>query len=158
MQISRIIQRLIKIARWVITALLVLELLLVYGLGSMLGGALGEADDAKGPILLVGPISVVVALLVAWRFKKRASAWALALVVLSAPMWASISLGPASETNLRPFWGEALAVALWPAWGLLGFGLAARMAIRRDINDRFPPDPDDRGARLPALPELAAGR
>lgn len=131
MENSQIGQRLTKAAQWVVAALLVLELLLVYGLGSMLGGGLGEADDAKGPILLIGPLSVVVALLVTWRFRRRASAWALALVVLSAPIWASVSLGPASETNLRPFLAEGLAVMLWPAWGLLGFRFAAGMAGNR---------------------------
>jgi hypothetical protein len=131
MQNNKISQSLTKVAQWIVVAVLVLELSLVYGLGSMLGGGLGEASDAKGPILIVGPLSVVVALLVAWRFRTRASAWALALVVLSAPVWASLGFGPASETNLRPFWAEGLAVMLWPAWGLCGFRLAARTARPR---------------------------
>jgi len=55
-------------------ALLGVELLLVYGVGSMLAGALGEADDAKGPILLVGPLAVVAALIVMFRFGEMAAA------------------------------------------------------------------------------------
>jgi hypothetical protein len=118
--------RLIGIAKRTIIGLLILELLLVYGLGSMLG-ALGEADDAQGPILLVGPISVVVSLFIFWRFGNRLSAWTLALVVLSGPFWASTVFGPASQQNLRPFWAEAVVVLTWPAWGLLAFQFAARL-------------------------------
>lgn len=110
----------LRLAKVGLLALLVLELLLVYGVGSMLG-ALGEADDAKGPILLVGPLSVVVAIVVLWRFSKLPTAWLLAVGVFTGPFWSSATLGPASERNLWPFWAEAAFVASWPLWGWIPF-------------------------------------
>jgi hypothetical protein len=101
--------------------LLVVELVLVYGIGSMLGGALGEADDAKGPVLLIGPVSVVLTLLIIWRLGHRLSTWILALLVLSGPFWTVLIFGPASEHNLMPFLAEAAVIATWPIWGLWRF-------------------------------------
>jgi hypothetical protein len=115
-----------RIAKRLVVALLMLELVLVYGLGSALSGALGEADDAQGAILLVGPLSVAASLVVIWRLSERASSWMLAVAVFSAPFWASIIFGPASQYNLRPFWAEAFVVVAWPVWGLLGFQCVAR--------------------------------
>jgi hypothetical protein len=115
----------IALAKLVIIALLML-LLLAYGIGSMLSGALGEADDAKGPILSVGPLSVAVSLIALWRFNMRLSAWALALAVLTCPFWSVEIFGPASEQNLWPFWAEAAVVVSWPVWGFLLFRSAAR--------------------------------
>jgi hypothetical protein len=108
------------LAKRVIVGLLILELVLVYGVGSLLG-ALGEADDAKGPILLIGPLSVMASLFVVWRFRKRLSAWLLALVVLGGPFWSVALFGPASEHHLAPFWAQAAVVITWPVWGLLRF-------------------------------------
>jgi len=107
-----------RFAKYALFGLLVAELLLVYGIGSMLG-ALGEADDAKGPILLIGPLSVLVSLFVLWRFDKRLSAWILALLVLSGPFWSVMIFGRASESHLLPFWAQAIVVITWPVWGLL---------------------------------------
>jgi hypothetical protein len=110
----------IRVAKRVIVGVLILELVLVYGVGSLLG-ALGEADDAKGPILLIGPLSVLVSLFVIWRFGNRLSTWLLALVVVGGPFWSVALFGLASEHHLAPFWAQAAVVITWPIWGLLPF-------------------------------------
>jgi hypothetical protein len=121
----------IRLTKRAIVGLLILELVLIYGLGSLLGGALGEADDAKGPILLIGPISVLLSLVVVWRFGSRLSAWILALLVLTGPFWSVGLFGPASEHHLAPFWAQAAVVVIWPVWGLLRFRHATPASMIR---------------------------
>jgi hypothetical protein len=121
----------IRLTKRAIVGLLILELVLIYGLGSLLGGALGEADDAKGPILLIGPISVLLSLVVVWRFGSRLSAWILALLVLTGPFWSVGLFGPASEHHLAPFWAQAAVVVTWPVWGLLRFRHATPASMIR---------------------------
>jgi hypothetical protein len=118
----------------VIVALLLLELILIDGIGYMLSGALGEEDDAKGPILLTGPGSVLLSLLVVWRFGDRRSAWVLALAVLSGPFWGPMIFGPASQKNLWSFWAQLAVVITWPIWGLLPFQFGPKAA-----DDEAPP-------------------
>lgn len=125
MRLGELAKRSIKL---VIVALLLLELILIDGISYMLSGALGEADDAKGPILFTGPISVLLSLLVVWRFGNRLSAWVLALAVLSGPFWGPMISGPASERYLWPFWARLAVVITWPIWGLLPFQFGPKPA------------------------------
>lgn len=119
--LRQITQAAALLARVTLVLLLLFELLVVYPVGSMLSGALGGADDASGPILLISPLCDVAALVVLWRFGGRVSAWLLAATAVTGPLWSSILLGPASNRNLWPFWAQAAVVASWPLWGWLPF-------------------------------------
>ncbi|HEX3863137.1 MAG TPA: hypothetical protein VHY35_15735 [Stellaceae bacterium] len=110
----------IRLAKRAVVGLLIFELL-AYGIGYALSGALGAADDAKGPILLIQPLSIVVTLFLIWRFGRRLSVWILALLVLGGPFWSVALLGPASEHHFAPFWAEAAVIITWPIWGRLDF-------------------------------------
>jgi hypothetical protein len=123
---------LVRFAKAVIVALLALELA-GYAIGFMLSGALGEASDANGPILLLSPLSNFVSLLAVRRFGSRVSTWILALAVLSSPFWNAVLVGPASARYLWPFWANAIVILTWPVWGLLPC---------RSMNRSMPATPD----------------
>lgn len=100
-------------------------------LGYALSGALGEADDARGPILLVWPASAVLTLVVIWRLSQRLSTWALAIGVVFAPLWSVALFGLASRDHLVPFWAELAVVVAWPLWGFLTFQILSMFFRRR---------------------------
>jgi len=119
MQLGSVALKFSKIAVTTLVALIIP----IWLVGNALSGALGEADDAHGPILLVWPASAILSLIVIWRWGHRLSTWALAAVVISAPFWSVILFGPASEHHLEPFWAEIAVVLTWPLWGVLLFRL-----------------------------------
>ena len=123
-----------KTAWWLIFAMLVV-LLVGYVAGWGCSGALGDEDDASGPILLVGPLSVASALIAFRLFRTEVSAWVLAIFVIAYPFCCASIFGPASKYDLRSFWAEAIIVVSWPGWGLFGFRAIHRLPGRKRAID-----------------------
>jgi hypothetical protein len=119
---ERWLSELVKLARWVVYALLFCIPILCL----LSPGALGEEDDASGPILFIWPVSAIFSLVILRCFRDRFSAWLLAFLVITGPVWSILFFGIASKKHLDPFWAELTVFATWPLWGLVGFRQLAK--------------------------------